>query len=115
MKIFKYVAIFLTGILFVSCQKEEGNPVFGPDEVYIYESVAESYNVIVGEEFTLDMIVSPNDGSVKCTWKLDGQVIALGKSLSYVFLEEGKFQLSFEATRGQRTIKKYFTINVNEN
>lgn len=114
MKILKYLSVVLAGLLMMSCQKEAGNPPFGPDEVYIYENVAESYNVAIGEEFSLDMIVSPNDGSVECRWLLDGVVISVSKNLVYVFTEPGSYQLVFEATRGERTVKKYFSINVSE-
>lgn len=114
MKIFRYFMALLAGLVIMSCQKEEGNPPFGPDEVYIYENVAESYTVGIGDEFTLDMTVSPNDGSVECRWLLDGIVISASKSLVYVFVEPGNYQLVFEATRGQRTVKKYFQITVTE-
>lgn len=104
----------MAGTVLLSCQKEEGNPVFGADELYIYENVGESYNIKTGDEFTLDMIVSPNDGSVDCVWKLDGLSVCSGSGIVYVFVNPGTYQLSFEATRGGRTIKKYFTLNVTD-
>lgn len=110
-KYLKFAAV-IACIILSACQKEEGNPVFGDDELYIYENVAETYNLKIGDEFMLEMIVSPNDGSVECVWKLDGLAISTSKNLVYVFVEAGTYQLSFEATRGGRTIKKYFTINV---
>lgn len=114
MKCLKFIVLALaTGFFLGSCNKEDGNPTFGPDEVYVYENVAETFNVAIGDEFTLDMIVSPNDGTVQCVWKLDGVIVCRGKSISYVFTDSGSYQLSFEASKGKGMVKKYFTIIVN--
>lgn len=119
MKYFKYLFVLLAGLAFLSCQKEEGNPVFGPDEVYVYDgSVAKNHTVVAGTEFNLDMVVSPNDGSVSCVWTLDGQVISTSKNLLYVFtaqyIENSPHQLIFEAKRGEGSVKKYFEVTVTE-
>lgn len=119
MKYVKYIVAALAVLMTLSCQKEEGNPVFGPDEVYVYDgNVAQSYTVVAGSEFTLDMVVSPNDGSVDCTWTLDGQVISTSKNLVYVFdsdyIDDSPHQLIFEATRGEGSVKKFFTVTVTE-
>ena len=45
MKYVKYIVAALAVLMTLSCQKEEGNPVFGPDEVYVYDgNVAQSYH-----------------------------------------------------------------------
>ena len=119
MKYVKYIVAALAVLMTLSCQKEEGNPVFGPDEVYVYDgNVAQSYTVVAGSEFTLDMVVSPNDGSVDCTWTLDGHVISTSKNLIYVFdsdyIDDSPHKLIFEATRGEGSVKKFFTVTVTE-
>lgn len=69
MKMLKYILLLLAGTRMVSLGNEdEGNPPFAADELYIYDQTAESLTAVVGEEFKLSLIVSPNDGSVECTW-----------------------------------------------
>lgn len=67
---------------------------------------------VVGQEFKLSLIVSPNDGSVECTWLLDEQAIGNSKDLVYTFTQPGTFALRFEAVRGARAISMRYTLTV---
>lgn len=73
---------------------------------------AESLTAVVGQEFKLSLIVSPNDGSVECTWLLDEQAIGHSKDLVYTFSQPGTFALRFEAVRGSRAISMRYTLSV---
>lgn len=75
MKMLKYILFLLAGLVCLACNEDEGNPPFAADELYIYDQTAESLTAVVGQEFKLSLIVSPNDGSVECTWLLDEQAI----------------------------------------
>lgn len=85
MKMLKYILLLLAGLACFACSEDEGNPPFADDELYIYDQTAESLTAVVGQEFKLSLIVSPNDGSVECTWLLDEQAIGNSKDLVYTF------------------------------
>lgn len=109
-KIFFLLALLTAGF---SCKDDSAeNPVFGPDEVYLYDGKPATMAATKDVLTELEMIVSPNDGSVNCRWLLDGAVIGTEKNLSYVFTKTGASTLRFEASRGTRTIAKNFQLTV---
>lgn len=112
MKMLKYILFLLAGLVCLACNEDEGNPPFAADELYIYDQTAESLTAVVGQEFKLSLIVSPNDGSVECTWLLDEQAIGHSKDLVYTFSRPGTFALRFEAVRGSRAISMRYTLSV---
>lgn len=109
---FKYILMVLVGCLCMACEKEVGNPSFAPDELYVYDQTASTLAAVVGEEFAINLIVSPNDGSVECKWTLDGKVIGSSKDLLYTFTTPGTFALRFDATRGGRTLTINYALTV---
>ena len=112
MKTMKYLLILAACLACFACTKEEGNPAFDDDELYIYDQTSATLSAVVGQEFKISLTVSPNDGSVECTWLLDEKVISYSKELVYVFLEPGTYSLRFEAVRGSRAISMRYTLTV---
>ncbi|MCD8033693.1 MAG: hypothetical protein LUF83_05245, partial [Alistipes sp.] len=75
MKMLKYILLLLAGLVCLACNEDEGNPPFAADELYIYDQTAESLTAVVGEEFKLRLIFSPNEGSVECTLLIYEQLV----------------------------------------
>lgn len=100
---------------FASCTDDSAdNPIFGPNEVYIYDSKAATTTATVGVEYQMDMIISPADGSAECRWVLDGVVISNDQNLRHTFANAGgPFELRFEVQRGTRVIAKVFQLTIN--
>lgn len=112
MKTLKYILLLLVGVVSCACSEEVGNPEFADDELYIYDQTASTLTTMVGEEFKMSLIVSPNDGSVECCWLLNEHPISYSKDLVYVFTEPGTYSLRFEAIRGERAISMQYTLTV---
>ena len=118
MKAFKYLFLLLAGLTLAACNEDADNPAFAPDEVYVYDSTASTLTVAAGEEYTQEMIVSPNDGTVECRWTLldtEGReigTVGTGRRLDCTFAVPGSFTLRFSASRGGRSVSTYFSLTV---
>ena len=68
----------------LSCQREAPVPVYSDDEIpYIYTEFNNYISTIAGQQVELTLYVLPSDGSVSCSWTLEGEEI--GKEPSIVF------------------------------
>ena len=118
MKLFKDLFLLLAGLTLAACNEDSDNPAFAPDEVYVYDSTASTLTVAAGTEYSQEMIVSPNDGSVECRWTLvdaEGRpvgVVGTDRRLHCTFSVPGSFTLRFEASRGGRSVSKVFSLTV---
>jgi len=111
----KFIKLFILALMvagLASCKKDEGsNPVFGPDEVYIYTN-STSFGFTQGTTANIPMLVSPNDGSINFRWSIDGVVISTERDLVYIFTVPGAYRLRFETNRGNFTNFREFSLTV---
>lgn len=114
MKTIKYLLICMSllGLTITSCGEESvTDPSFGEKEIpYIYTNRPLEIFYTIGEPAYFDIKVSPNDGTVKCKWLLDGNQISTSVTLDYTFTEEqvGVHDLKFEAERnGIKNSREY--------
>ena len=107
--LFAMLATMLAG-----CEKEVENPSFDDNELYIYyESWFETETMLVGETYESPALaVSPNDGSVKCYWQINGATVAEGLTMTYVFNTAGIYTVKFIAERGSVTSSRTVVITV---
>lgn len=89
------------------------NPDFAPDEMpYIYTDIGASTSAVAGTETTIPVLVSPNDGSVKVVWTLDGTEIGTKPTLVYIFPKAGTFKLRISVERNGISNHREFTLSV---
>jgi hypothetical protein len=114
MKNLLYIFTILAMTLFTSCGDDSGsNPEFASDEIpYIYCTWIENLTATVGTPLTVDLLVSPADGSVTYKWTLDGTSISTDRDLNYTPTKAGTYVLRFEATRNGKTNSRQANLTV---
>lgn len=110
-----FVCALASALLFSACQEKGGNPEYAEGEVYIFTKLTTNISVTVGEDNTLEVKVTPNDGSVTCRWILDDtDVIGYTQVLEYAFKETGNYSLRFEAEKDGNVNYRTFKLHVVE-
>lgn len=100
----KKIHFIIAGIsalaLLQGCTEKVHDPVFAESEFYIHaDSWAKSTTVKQGKNRVWEVFVSPADGSVKCRWTLDGEVVSNHTSVTLSFNRTGEHELVFTAER----------------
>lgn len=114
MKNIYMILAVLSSVTLIGCSKMVSDPVFGENEFYIYSSAwTDETEVRVGVTFIVDdLYVSPDDGSVKCIWTLDGETVSNHRTFRYTFNQTGKHELIFRAVRNGAEKVRKTTLNV---
>ncbi|MGM9785651.1 MAG: PKD-like domain-containing protein [Candidatus Cryptobacteroides sp.] len=97
----KYIFAMFALLLMTSCSEKISDPVFADGEFYIYANPWQSeVSISAGTTLTRNEVyVSPDNGSVKCTWTVDGLVVSNQRTMSYTFNTPGTYDLVFKAER----------------
>ena len=110
-----YLMIIAAVALLVGCTEKTMDPAFAADEFYIHSAGwTKALSVPQGNTVVRSAVVSPADGSVKCTWTLDGKVISSLTQATWTFNQLGTYELVFTAERGGAVKTRTTTVTVVE-
>ena len=114
------IAAAVSLALFQACGPEQNGPSFADDEIpYIYTESNSYISTYTNQPLEIVLFVVPSDGSVSCSWSLDGEVIATTPTLKMTVPDTpGQYALLFTATRNgivnTRSFKLAVTRDPNE-
>ena len=107
-----YLFAIFTIALLTGCSEAVSDPVFADDEFYIHAVWSEKASVNVGDPLVRTIYVSPADGSVKCTWTLDGKVVSNDVKVVWYFNQPGTYDITFAAERNGVVKTRTGTVTV---
>lgn len=111
-----YLLMVMALCLFTGCVEKVSDPVFKEGEFYIHvDSWQSKITAVQGRSMTKEVMVSPADGSVKCSWTIDSKVISNHEKMVWTFNQVGTYTLVFTAEKDGVTKTRTAVVTVEPN